>query len=73
MTKVDTNLTDLYRSIREQRQAPPMTFKAYMELAVAEPSIVFRDIFGMFHDMIHTYIDGGTNEYPDDPESINYV
>ena len=73
MAKIDSTLTNLYQSIREQRQRPPIPFNAYMELAVTKPNIVFRDVFGMFYDMIHTYIDGGVDEYPDDPESINYV
>jgi len=63
----------LYQKIKEREQRPPLPFPEYMDLAVSSPNLVFRNIFQMFHDMIYCYIGEGVNEYPDDPESINYV
>jgi len=37
------------------------------------PESVVRNIFQTFHDMIRSYVSEGIDEYPDDPESINYV
>ena len=50
-----------------------MSFKDFMELCVENPTLVFRNIFRIFHDMIHSYVGDGFDEYPDDPESINFV
>ncbi len=63
----------LYQKIKEREQRPPLPFSEYMDLAASSPNLVFRNIFQMFHDMIYCYIGEGVNEYPDDPESINYV
>ncbi len=73
MKTVDNAITNLYQNIKERRQGSPITFKQFMELSSEKPSIVFRNIFQMFHDMIYTYVGEGYDEYPDDPESINYV
>jgi predicted Ser/Thr protein kinase len=40
---------------------------------IGRPREVVRNIFQTFNDMIHNYVDAGMDEYPDDPESINYV
>ncbi len=50
-----------------------MPFEDFLQLAVAKPSKVIRNIFQLFYDMIHTYIGEGVDEYPDDPESIHFV
>lgn len=63
----------LYQKIKEREQRPPLPFSEYMELAANSPNLVFRNIFQMFYDMMYNYIGEGVNEYPDDPESINYV
>ena len=73
MQAVETALNDLCRSIKDQGQRAPMSFKEFLELAVAQPDIVFRDIFRLFYDMITSYVGDGIDEYPDDPESIDYV
>jgi predicted Ser/Thr protein kinase len=59
--------------IEERGRRTPFSFPEYIALASRFPERIFRNIFQMFYDMIHSYIDVGTNEYPDDPESINYI
>ena len=34
---------------------------------------MLRNIFRIFYDMVHSHVGDGVDEYPDDPESINYV
>jgi len=73
MEAVDTVLKSLCFNIKEQGQRAPITFKEFMQLSAEKPHVVLRDIFQIFYDMIHSYVEDGVDEYPDDPESINYV
>ena len=73
MEHVDHILTDLFQNIKERGEPSPLSFKDFMELCVENPTLVFRNIFRIFHDMIHSYVGDGFDEYPDDPESINFV
>lgn len=73
MEHVDHILTDLFHNIQETGEPRPISFKAFMELSVRKPDLVFRDIFRLFHDMVYSYVGDGFDEYPDDPESINFV
>lgn len=73
MEKVANTLNNLYQSISEKGQYPPLSFREFMKLASETPDIAFRNIFRLFYDMIHSYVGEGVDEYPDDPESINYV
>ncbi len=73
MATVEKALSNLYHNINERRKGVPVPFKQFMERAAKRPEIVFRDIFQMFSDMVGSYVGDGYDEYPDDPESINYV
>ena len=73
MEHVDHILTDLFQNIKERGEPSPLSFKEFMGLCVENPTLVFRNIFRIFHDMIHSYVGDGFDEYPDDPESINFV
>ncbi len=73
MENVNKALQNLYQRISEKDQQPALSFNEYISLAADQPEIVFRNIFHLFYGMISTYVDEGVNEYPDDPESINYV
>jgi predicted Ser/Thr protein kinase len=73
MEKVANTLNNLYQSISEKGQYPPLSFREFMNIASETPDIAFRNIFRLFYDMIHSYVGEGVDEYPDDPESINYV
>jgi len=73
MNSVDHALDTLCRNIRERGQRAPINFRSFLTLAADSPDIVFRDIFQIFHDMVTSYVGRGTDEYPDDPESIHFV
>ncbi|MEE8397568.1 MAG: serine protein kinase PrkA, partial [Desulfobacterales bacterium] len=73
MDTIDTAISNLYENIKEQRQGAPIPFEQFMVHTAAKPEVVFRDIFQIFHDMILSTVGEGYDEYPDDPESINYV
>ena len=55
----------------EQRSAIP--FEAFLGELAANPPLVIRNVFQVFHDMIKDYVGEGLDEYSDDPESIHYV
>ena len=55
----------------ERRSAIP--FEDFLNELVVNPPVVIRNVFQIFHDMIKDYVGEGTEEYPDDPESIHYV
>lgn len=73
MNNAEDLVTDLCKKIKERERRTLFSFSEYMELAAKSPDRIFRNIFQMFYDMIHSYIGEGINEYTDDPESINYV
>lgn len=54
-------------------QQLPIDFKTFLERVVHNPDLMIRNVFQYFHDMVNTYVGAGVDEYPDDPESIQYV
>ncbi len=66
-------MQNLNSSMSEREQRTSLSFEEFLKILVANPSIVMRDVFQVFHDMIKAYVGEGVDEYPDDPESIQYV
>jgi predicted Ser/Thr protein kinase len=73
MEKARRAVEELCVKIQERGRRTPFSFSEYIALAAEFPERIFRNIFQMFYDMMHSYIDVGVDEYPDDPESIKYV
>jgi predicted Ser/Thr protein kinase len=73
METIDKALESLSRHIVNVDQHRPIPFTAFLEMAVAQPETMIRNVFQVFHDLIKTYVGEGIDEYPDDPESINFV
>ncbi|MBU0987947.1 MAG: serine protein kinase PrkA [Proteobacteria bacterium] len=61
------------RNMRWQDQHATISFEDFLKILTAQPTTVIRNVFQVFHDMIKTYVGQGVNEYPDDPESIDFV
>ncbi len=51
----------------------PVSFETFLKIMTDQPTRVIRNVFQVFYDMIKTYVGDGVDEYPDDPESINFV
>ena len=64
---------ELNKTLNKKKEMLIQPFSKFLEESVAEPEVVFRDIFQLFYDTIHYYIPEGKDEYPSDPESIHYV
>lgn len=73
MDNIDKAMQHINRSMGQIEQRDPMPFREFLNLVISKPSTVIRSIFQLFHDMVNTYVGKGMDEYPDDPESINYV
>ena len=66
-------LDNLNHSMSKFERRSSIPFEAFLNELVANPSVVIRNVFQIFHDMIKSYVGEGIEEYPDDPESIHYV
>ena len=66
-------MDNLNRSMSEQEQRESIPFAEFLGELTTTPTSVMRNIFQMLHDMIHSYVGQGLDEYLDDPESISYV
>ena len=66
-------MSNLNQSMSTQEQRTSIPFEAFLNALVASPNTAMRNIFQVFHDMMKAYVGEGIDEYPDDPESIQYV
>jgi predicted Ser/Thr protein kinase len=73
MIPIESTLARICQKIEEREQFGALTFQEFMELSAEQPNRVFRNIFQIFYDMVYSHVGEGVDEYPDDPESINYV
>ena len=73
MENIKLALQHLDKIISEQDQRAPISFQDFIKIMSVRPSRVLRNVFQVFHDMMTAYVGEGVDEYPDDPESINFV
>ena len=66
-------MLNLNQTMSTQEQRASISFEAFLNEMVASPITAMRNVFQVFHDMIKAYVGEGVDEYPDDPESINYA
>ena len=48
-------------------------FEEFLKDVQKSPASMIRNVFQVFHDMFVEYVGEGLDEYPNDPESIQYV
>ena len=67
-------LNSLYKQIKlANNKVVVWTFEKFIEKFKEKPTLLARNIFQVFHDMITKCVGEGKDEYPDDPESINFL
>ncbi len=66
-------LDNLNHSMSKFERRSSIPFEVFLNELVANPQMVIRNVFQIFHDMIKAYVGEGVEEYPDDPESIHFV
>jgi len=57
----------------KKEKRPTISFDEFLNEIRHNPTLVFRDIFQLFHDMVKYYIPEGVDEYGNQKESIGYV
>lgn len=67
------NLIKKTNIILEKEKRVPIPFNDFLYLAATNPKLVFRDIFQLFHDMVHYYIPEGYDDYEKDSEYVGFV
>ncbi len=73
MDHVHKALKDLEKSQRTRDRARTITFEEFLAKLRREPEKMIRNVHQVFHDMVKSYVGTGTDEYPEDPESINFI
>ena len=73
MNNIQKALEHLERNVSEREQHAMLSFEELLELLSAQPALVLRNVFQLFYDMIMAYVGEGSDEYPNDPESIHFV
>ncbi|MBW2369594.1 MAG: serine protein kinase PrkA, partial [Deltaproteobacteria bacterium] len=73
MKKFAKALKILDLSMNDVGQLDPIPFEEFLRVLVTRPGLVIRNVFQTFHDMVKNYVEEGEDEYPDDPESIQYT
>ena len=54
-------------------QRTPVCFEDFLRLLAERPTVLVRNIFQVFHDMVKSHVVEGLDEYPGDPESIRFL
>ena len=73
MSNLDKAMQHIQRTKAMVDQQTPIPFGEFLQLTRQRPNVILRNVFQLFHDMMKAYIGAGEDEYPDDPETINYV
>jgi len=73
MLNIKRALDHLDERLNHFEQRRMVYFETFLTLLVLHPDIIIRNVFQVFHDMFETYVGHGEDEYPDDPESIQFV
>ncbi len=70
---IKTAMHNLNHNMSGQEQRLAIPFEGFLNELAANPALVIRNVFQVFHDMVKAYVGEGLDEYSDDPESIHYV
>ena len=64
MEHIHIALENLNRSISELEHRLPIGFDAFLKVLVEKPSVVIRNIFQVFYDMVQSYVMEGLDDHP---------
>ena len=66
-------LETLRQHKEDRNRQAELSFSEFLEEVAARPRRNLRSVTQVYADMVHTYVSDGEDEYPGDPESINYL
>ena len=68
------NALQTLEQFRENRNLQTeLSFTEFLREVVERPERNIRNVSQVYADMVHHYVCDGEDEYPGDPESINYL
>ena len=73
MDTIQKALLDLASSQRGLESGRTLTFEDFLAQLRWRPDRLIRNVHQVFYDMVQAHVGGGHDEYPDDPESINFI
>ncbi len=73
MEHVRKAMEDLEESQRNLDRSKTITFEEFLIKLRQNPEMMIRNVHQVFHDMVQTFVGSGHDEYPEDPESINFI
>jgi predicted Ser/Thr protein kinase len=71
--QVDLALDGLVQSQAGQNSTQAIPFAEFLLELRRYPERLIRNVHQVFHDMVRTFVGDGHDEYPEDPESINFI
>ena len=66
-------LINVTAKMRERERRLPIPFNDFLYLVANDPGCMLRNIFQLFHDMLHYYVPEGIDDYNESEESIGFV
>jgi predicted Ser/Thr protein kinase len=66
-------LINVGAKLRERERRLPVPFNDFLYQASHTPECVFRNIFQLFHDMLHYYVPEGIDDFHQTDESVGFV
>lgn len=73
MDTIKTAMENLNDNVIDIANLTPISFNTFLEKNIENPERIIRNVFQIFHDMVLSYLGIGEDEYPEDPESIQFV
>lgn len=73
MDRIEKAMQSLDHEIGKRHHIPVIPFEEFLQILSEDPDAVLRNVFQVFHDMIKAQVKAEADEYPDDPESIQFI
>jgi len=73
MEYIQKAMDHLQESQRGSHSARTLTFEEFLVQLREKPARNIRNVHQVFHDMVRSFVGVGVDEYPEDPESINFI
>ena len=73
MEQIRNAMHHIEESQRRLDRAQTLDFEQFLSILRGKPDTLIRNVHQVFHDMVQASVGTGQDEYPEDPESINFV
>ncbi len=73
MPELTQALENISQRESDWRQISILSYREFLQELIEHPAQIIRNIYQVYADMFHDCVDAEKDEYPDDPESIDYL